>query len=265
MSDIQILKRKINELEALADEIERSSKELIEKAPLLYKPDPPGVASAFPHHHWGTLSEDIKELQREVIRKYQRWYSSAYQLIKEYLLEKEAEFVEHYEDRTKSIIKEGVIDLLQFRSSQYTGDKCKIIESFVDKFEIQRSILLSIPDVAEIKELNLRRVISADFVKTEIEQAEMLFDNGFHRAAGTLAGVALEKHLKTLCDINGTSYKPKGTIEPLAQALYKANMLDITELKKVQYLASIRNKCSHPNDITDDEVKSLIAEVKKFV
>jgi len=86
MSDIQILKRKINELEALADEIERSSKELIEKAPLLYKPDPPGVASAFPHHHGGTLSEDIKELQREVVRKYQRWYSSAYKLIKEMLI-----------------------------------------------------------------------------------------------------------------------------------------------------------------------------------
>lgn len=265
MSDIQILKRKINEFEALADEIERPGKELIEKAPLLYKSDPPGVASSFPNHRWGTLSEDIKELQREVVRKYQRWYSSAYQLIKEYLPEKEAEFIEHYEDKTKSKVKGGVIDYLQLRSSQYTGDKHKIIESFVDKFEIQRSILLSIPDVAEIKELNLRRLISADFVETEIEQAEMLFKNGFHRAAGTLAGVALEKHLKTLCDINGVSYKLKDTIEPLAHALYKANMLDIIELKKVQYLASIRNKCSHPNDITEDEVKSVIEEVKKFV
>jgi len=260
MSNIQILKRKINELEALADEIEKGGKELIEKAPLLYEP-----ATYFPDHYWGTLSEDMKELQREVIRKYQRWYSSAYQLIKEYLPEKEAEFVEHYEDKTKSIIKEGVIDLLQFRSSQYTSDKSKIIESCVDKFEIQRSILLSIPDVAEIKELNLRRLISADFVETEIEQAEMLFTNGFLRAAGTLAGVALEKHLKTLCDINGVSYKLKDTIEPLAHALYKADMLDIIELKKVQYLASIRNKCSHSNDITNEEVKSLIAEVKKFV
>lgn len=262
MSDIQSLKRKINELEALADEIEKGGKELIEKAPLQYESH---VSSFFPNHRWGTLSEDIKELQREVIRKYQRWYSSAYQLVKVYLPEKKAEFIEHYEDKTKSIVKGGVIDYLQLRSSQYTGDKSKIIESFVDKFEIQRSILLSIPDVAEIKELNLRRLISADFVETEIEQAEMLFKNGFHRAAGTLAGVALEKHLKTLCDINGVSYKPKDTIEPLAQALYKADMFDIIELKKVQYLASIRNKCSHPNDITEDEVKSVIEEVKKFV
>ena len=37
MRDIQSVKRKINELEALADEIEKGGKELIEKAPLQYE------------------------------------------------------------------------------------------------------------------------------------------------------------------------------------------------------------------------------------
>ena len=78
-------------------------------------------------------------------------------------------------------------------------------------------------------------------------------------------GVALELHLKTLCDINSVAYKPKATIEPLAQALYEAKILDITELKQVQYLASIRNKCSHPNVVAEAEIQSLIDGVKKLV
>ena len=104
------------------------------------------------------------------------------------------------------------------------------------------------PNIVEIKELSLRKLISVDVARTEIEQAEVLFASGFHRASGSIAGVALELHLKTLCDINSIVYKPKDTIEPLAQALYNAKILELIELKRIQYLASIRNKCSHPNN-----------------
>jgi len=74
---------------------------------------------------------------------------------------------------------------------------------------------------------------------------------------------AVELHLKTLCDVNGVSYKPKSTIEPLAQALYEAKKLDLTELKYIQYLGSIRNKCSHSEPVSAKEVQSLIDGVKK--
>lgn len=265
MSSMDILKRKIDELERTAEEIEQLGRELIQKAPLRYEPGPPNVITISPKYRWKPLPDDLKNLQREAIRKYQRWYSSSYQLVKEYLPEKENEFVDCYEDKSNSIIKSGAIDYLQLRSGQYTGDEREIIESLVDKFEIQRSILLSIPDVAEIKELSLRKIISADFIETEIEQAKILLKKGFYRAAGTVAGVALEKHLKTLCDINGISYNPKATIEPLAQELYKTGTLDITEFKKVQYYGSIRNECSHANDVSEDEVRSLIEGVKRFV
>lgn len=51
--------------------------------------------------------------------------------------------------------------------------------------------------------MGLRKIITADVAKTEIEQAEILLDSGFERAADSIAGVALELHLKTLCDVNG--------------------------------------------------------------
>jgi HEPN domain-containing protein len=113
--------------------------------------------------------------------------------------------------------------------------------------------------------MDLRELITADVARTEIEQAEILLDGGFERAAGSVAGVALELHLKTLCDVNGVSYPPKPTIETLVQALYKDKKIDITELKQIQYLGSIRNKCSHPEPVSAKEVQSLIDGVKKLV
>ena len=135
----------------------------------------------------------------------------------------------------------------------------------LNSYETQRSILLSIPDVLEIKELSFRKIITTDIARTEIEQADLLLSNGFERAAGSIAGVALELHLKTLCDINNLTYPSKATIQPLLQALQKGSILDITEVKHIEYLASIRNKCSHPNAVTEQEVKALIDGVKKII
>lgn len=265
---LDVLKRKINELEKIADEVEHLGKELFQKAPIKEEVERPTSYSRVapppePHssYHWGALDDELRNLQREAIRKYQRFYSSAHQFVKEYLPERENEFVENYQDEHYW----GVLEYLQLHNTPYKNDRLSIIHGFEKKFEIQRSILLSIIDVAEVKELTLRKVISADLAKTEIEQAEALCDNGFHRAAGVIAGVALELHLKTLCDIKGIVYGPKATIDPVATELYKAKILDVTELNKMKYLASIRNKCAHGDPVSEKDIKSLIEDVRKLV
>jgi hypothetical protein len=256
MINVDILKKRVDELESLADEVEQLGIDLIQKAPLMQKARSVGV-------EWIFLSLDTRSIQRESIRKYQRWYNSAYHLIKEYIPEKENEFIACYE--TEGMYKRGVFDYLQLRSGTEDSDKHKVLRYFIEKLETQRSIVLAVPDVAEAKELNLRKIISADIARTEIEQAEILLAGGFDRAAGSIAGVALELHLKTLCDINGLSYPVKATIQPLIQALQAGKKLDITEVKHIEYLASIRNKCSHPKDISEAEVKSLVEGVKKLI
>lgn len=255
MSNLDRLEKKVNDLENLASEVETMGIQLLQESPAY-------DSSETDRTEWGILPDHLKLIQRDAHRKYQKWYNSAHQLIKEYIPEKEQEFVTHYEDERTSM---GVVDMLQLRSAWWIGIYHPREKRFVDAFEIQRSILLSVPDVAEIKEFNLRRLISADVAKTEIEQAEVLLASGFERAAGSIAGIALELHLKTLCDVNGVSYKPKDTIDPLATALYKAGILDITEYKRIQFLASIRNKCSHPNPVLSTEIKNLIEEVKKLI
>jgi hypothetical protein len=51
-------------------------------------------------------------------------------------------------------------------------------------------------------------------------------------------------------------------IEPLAQAVCTENKLDITEFKRIQYLASNRSKCYNLDPAPVKEVQNLIDEVK---
>lgn len=253
---IRIIKQKIEDLEKLADEVENLGIKIIENNPLVYKPSPAGVLTTFGDYEWNTPSESVKKDQRIALRSYQKWYSTSSQLIKEYLNEREEEFRDYYQQ---------IIEYLQFDRYEYSSDKNGIINGFIDDLDRQRGILSSVSDTIEIKEMNLRKLISADFVETELDEAEVLFNHKYKRCAGALAGVALEKHLEIMCQINNLPYNSKDTINPLVTNLYKNNILDITELKKVEHLASIRNKCDHPNSITEKEVKELIDSVKQFV
>jgi hypothetical protein len=211
-------------------------------------------------------SSPLKLIQREAIVKYQQWYSVILHLIHEYIPEWSGEFQSRYASFSQgSTGGNHVMDYLKLGRYTTFKDKTRVITAFLSDLETQLSILLSIPSVVEVKEMSLRELIAADIARTEIEQAELLLDSGFERAAGSIAGVALELHLKTMCDVNEVSYPPKATIEPLAQALYKEKKLDITELKHIQYLASIRNKCSHPEPVCQKDVQSLIDGVKKLI
>lgn len=215
-------------------------------------------------HSWDPNHDKI--IQRKAMREYQNWYNAAYQLIKEFLpAEKEKEFVGNY-DRPNPF---GVLKCIQLTCYTYTGNKQKIINHFNTSFELQRSILSSIPSVAEVKELNLRKIIASDFIDSELDEADYLFRSGFARCAGVLAGVALERHLKALCEIKKVEYEHDDTIEPLSQKLYEADKIDVTELKKFQHLGSIRNDCAHQNvGVSEDDLKGrakeLIERVKKL-
>jgi hypothetical protein len=257
MSSIDVLKRKIVDLQKQAEKIEKLGIKLLEEAPF----EKGTVGSRF-----NTLDyrSPLKKIQREAILKYKQWYSASLQLVDEYSPEWLNEFKLRYTypDNTLSL---GVMEYLNLGAYTHFSDKEKAIDEFVDGLGTQLSILLSIPPVVEVKEMGLRKLITADIARTEIEQAEILLDGGFERAAGSIAGVALELHLKTLCDVNNVSYPPKPTIETLVQALYKEKKLDVTELKHIQYLGSIRNKCSHPEPVSAKEVQTLIDEVKKLI
>ena len=284
MFTVDMLKKKVSELEALATEIEQMGSAFFQGCVVIEEEH--SIAEygnpqdfdlehmrdediVWKENYWDILEPESKISQRKAIRAYTRWYTLSYELIKDYVPEMISEFGSYYKAEEsqgeKSNSRLGVVDFLKLKYGPSSNNIETMIERFIDTIEAQLDILLIVPDIAEAKESSLRKLITADVATTEVEQAEILLANGFHRAAGSIAGVALELHLKTLCDVNGQPYPPKATIQPLLQTLQKGGILDVTEIKHIEYLASIRNKCSHPKEVSEAEVQSLIGGVKKII
>ena len=267
---LSILEKQVEELELLASDIEKHAEYLFKRAPVASRFVSENEYINVPYYelYWIVPDDNLKKLQERLIMDYQMWFSSSHHLVKEYLPDRENEFTDLYGGTT------GIITRLELRGPRFILIS-KIIYEWKRDFLIQRSILSSIPPLAKIKEKTLRKILTSDLVNSEIEEAEFLFEK-HHRAAGAVAGVALERYLKTLCDINNISYKNNG-IKSLAQLLYqnKPSKLDNTELSNMEFLGKIRNQCTHPsspNDpdyISDDELKRrvriLIDQTKGYV
>jgi hypothetical protein len=98
-------------------------------------------------------------------------------------------------------------------------------------------------------------------------EAKTLFRAGYFSAAGAMAGVVLERHLKELHAKHIPSASASGdTINPLNNALRAAEVYDITQFRRIQIMGDIRNRCGHSvsNPPTREEVWELIEGVGKF-
>lgn len=109
-----------------------------------------------------------------------------------------------------------MIQWLRLLNEQDISDKAQIKNKFIKTFDMQLTLLLSIPYILDGRELDLRKIIAADFIKSELDKTEYLYKNKFERCAGVIAEVALEKYLQVLCDKYKIKYKHNDTIEPLA-------------------------------------------------
>jgi hypothetical protein len=269
--DPPILIKEIDNLETIAVSIENNFKKIIEKAHVSNCPE----RYIQPDFSYGflQLSGETWQLQRETSKLYEKWYSMALIFIKSYVPEKQKEFADYYKS---SETFEGIKDMLQLFSTKklphvhgnkinHANFKSCVIVNFIYKFDQQRHILLTIPGIITIKELSIRGIIYATFIDREIDEARYLFDKKHFRAAGAIAGVALEQHLRYLCDKHNLEYRKKETIEPLVQKLYKNEKIDRTQMIEIQYLASIRDKCDHPSDVSQNEVKELIERIQKLL
>lgn len=201
------------------------------------------------------LTDKSKPIQRELLRRYETWFAVCKLIARQY--SDRYEIFEKKYPQVKSHI------LLSIRKK--TGD---LLNDFIDLFDAQVNILHTIIPIISLKETNFKKIITADLLDSELEQAELLYKHNFYRAAGNIAGIVLERYLKTLCEVNLIEFGEKDTIDPLATKLYKSDKLpdfDITLFKSIQHLASIRNKCDHPKDEPKQhEVRELLDKVKKI-
>lgn len=88
------------------------------------------------------------------------------------------------------------------------------------------------------------------------------------RAAGALAGVVLERHLQRVATNHKIiSRKKTPTIADMNDPLKSEGVYDVSVWRKIQYLADIRNLCSHQKEKnpTKEQVEELLAGVDGII
>jgi hypothetical protein len=111
-----------------------------------------------------------------------------------------------------------------------------------------------------------------DHLFAELQEKELEAANALKavslRAAGSLAGVVLERHLQRVAVNHAvTIAKKETTIRDLNDPLNKSNAYDLSTWRKIQLLGDLRNLCSHQRSgaPTKEQVEDLISGVNSII
>jgi hypothetical protein len=240
-------------------------------------------AECFPEQFERELKKDDNGALKKLLKTlppfretYQSWYSEARVVVEQLLPGRLSDFVSHYErPRTrKDITSENyrILDYLQglsvTRDVAY-GQVKKIVgpDAAIPQFQQQLAILKSVVARFESSLFDIRQLVQADLLDSELDAAKELVKNGFTRAAGAVAGVVLERHLGQVCENHAIKIAKKSpTISDFNQALKGADVIDVPAWRFVQHLADVRNLCDHDKkaEPTAEQVNVLVDGVMKI-
>lgn len=207
-------------------------------------------------------SKDIYSISYE----YERWYSKALVVVRQLVPERIDDFVGCYKyagksDRGKDVVSSfRVSDALAGKVVKQYGDIIAGMGSTYAYFDTQCSILKSAHDRIESSLYEIKQIIQADLFDSEVEAAKELNKKGFSRAAGAMAGVVLEKHLKTVLNAHSLTLSKKNVcINDYNQKLKDESVIDVPTWRFIQRLGDLRNLCDH--DKGSEPRQELIAEL----
>jgi hypothetical protein len=201
---------------------------------------------------------------------YQSWYSECIAVLKQLLPDRLEDFVRLYEKpkSRKEISYENyrIEDALQGLTITYLGEVKADAKSALTHMRQQVAILDALKNRFESSLYDIRQLVQADLLDSELEASRELLKHKFMRAAGAVAGVVLEKHLSEVCAAHGVKITKKHPgIGDLNEALKNTGVIGTPEWRFNQHLADIRNLCDHnkQKDPTADQVTDLIDGVSK--
>ena len=202
---------------------------------------------------------------------YQSWYSECLVVLKQLLPDRLADFIRLYEKPKgrKDIGYENyrIEDALQgLRITRYGTEIIADPKSAMPHLKQQIAILESLKGRFESSLYDIRQLVQADLLDSELDSARELLKHKFTRAAGAVSGVVLEKHLLEVClNHNIKISKKRPTIADLNDSLKNSDVIDMAQWRFHQHLADVRNLCDHNKDKepTADQVSDLIEGVSK--
>ena len=110
------------------------------------------------------------------------------------------------------------------------------------------------------------------FVKAEtladlLDQADHLFESGYHLAAGVIGRAVLEEHLRTTCDtLNCSPSKKRPTLNDFNQSLYGIQHYTKIKMKQIDALIAIGNEAAHNNqNLEAADVKKMLSDIPEIV
>ena len=171
---------------------------------------------------------------------YQRWYSRALMLMKQFAPDRLTEFQFYYSVDPKYSAFDGgrfvIQDYFRGRKSGDTG------EETVRCFRSQLAILKSVNDRLSWMSLDTQDQAERSLQLELLETARSLISIN-ERAAGALAGTVLETYLKKLAAKHQVKLRKQSpTVAELADALKAAKVLDIPAHSQLTWLAEIRSR-----------------------
>ena len=221
---------------------------------------------------------DVSEKEKNDLKKmniadeYQRWYSKALIVVKQFLPCRLDEFVGLYEykgnRKTITSANYRISDVLFEYGFLSCGNLYgpQDIRSCFNLFARQCSILVAARESLENSLVEIRQVLQADLLDSEIDAARRLNKNGSTGVAGAIAGVVLEKHLNAVIVSHGLNMSKKSPgINDFARKLKGESAIDIQTCRFIQSLGNLRDLCCNAKDPQKEDVEKLIAGVDRII
>lgn len=213
--------------------------------------------------------ESIKKLSFK--KNYNSWYNESLVVIKQLMPDRLDDFIAYYKQPKRKVynyetytISDYLIGLVKTFGNRLAFEPSSIIT----KYEQQFMIVKSLSKRFDSSLYDIKQLVQADMFDSEIDAAKELNKKGFHRAAGAICGVVIEKHLHGVCEARGIAISKKNpAINDYNELLKSNDVIDIPTWRLIQRLGDLRNLCDHnkTDEPTKENINDLIDGADKII
>lgn len=208
---------------------------------------------------------------REINESYQAWYTQTRRLVAQVLPDRCREFEDYYRPSDPGDGEPVTISaiLASLSPPRAAGEMREGLAELFDPGSAQRAFLHLLGMQLAILASALPTVLPPERSRhRELEVARALLGDGHRRAAGALAGVALEKHLLGVAVWRGLQPKPNSvrSIARLDRSLREAGVYGAARSRQIKGLADLSSACvSDKRRPSRKAVSSLLAGVDEVL